>query len=380
MRRLFISSLATAVALFTALVVDGQTSATTEPVGFTTTSCLANSDTFVAIPFTRSWAFAGAIQSVAGSTITVSNNPGWTTNQFVYVAGTQPNHYYALIGAGGMSNPKEGHTYAVTGNTANTLAVDVSADDLTGITANTQVLIIPFWTPGTIFPPSDANVSFTPTTSSASYQTQLRVPNNSASGINLPVTSYFFSNNVDGTSNNVGWRIVGDNTTDHGDDPLGRASYFIVRNANGAPTLPLKPIGAVLTKKLTIPLRTSTTGSQDNAVSMIRPIDLMISQTGLNPADGSFIGTPQLRRFRNLFFIAWDQLLLFDNTQAAFNKAPSAVYYYLVSGDRAEGWKLVGDGLADHSSDIIPAGSAMLIRKSRTSDGHTAFWTNAPTY
>jgi uncharacterized protein (TIGR02597 family) len=242
------------------------------------------------------------------------------------------------------------------------------------------VLIIRFGTPGTIFPPSDANVSFTPTTSSASYQTQLRVPNNSASGINLPVTSYFFSNNVDGTSNNVGWRIVGDNTTDHSDDPLGRASYFIVRNANGAPTLPLKPIGAVLTKKLTIPLRTSTTGSQDNAVSMIRPIDLMISQTGLNPADGSFIGTPQLRRFRNLFFIAWDQLLLFDNTQAAFNKAPSAVYYYLVSGDRAEGWKLVGDGLADHSSDIIPAGSAMLIRKSRTSDGHTAFWTNAPTY
>ncbi len=380
MQRSFSIFAAAIIAFFVSRDGHAQTSVTTDPVGFTTVSCLANSDTFVAIPFTRPWAFAGAIQSVAGSTITVANNPGWTTNQFVYAAGTQPNHYYALIGAGGASNPKEGHNYAVTANGANTLTVDTSAEDLTGITTDTQVILIPAWTPATIFPATDAGVSFTATTSSASYKTELLVPDNSAAGSNLPVTSYFFSNNVDGTSNNVGWRIVGNNTTSHDNDVIARGSYFIVRNMNGAPTLPLKPLGAVLTKKLALPLRSSTSQSQDNAFSMVRPLDLMISQTGLNPADGSFVGTPPMPRFRNRFFKAKDELLLFDNTQVGFNKAPSATYYYLASGDRSEGWKLAGDGLADHSSDIIPAGSAMLIRKARTNDGHTSFWTNTPTY
>ncbi len=81
-------------------------SVVTDVVGFTTTSCLTNSDTLVAMPFTRPQAFVGSVVSVAGSTLTISGSPGWTTNQFVYVAGTQPNHYYVLIGPAGTTNPK----------------------------------------------------------------------------------------------------------------------------------------------------------------------------------------------------------------------------------------------------------------------------------
>ena len=87
---------------------------TTDPVGFTTTSCLGNSDTYLGIPFTRPPEFTGTVQSANANTLTVNGAPGWTNNQFVYAAGTQPKHYYVLIGNGGATNLKEGHIYTVT--------------------------------------------------------------------------------------------------------------------------------------------------------------------------------------------------------------------------------------------------------------------------
>ena len=183
----------------------------------------------------------------------MTGTPGWTGNHSSTGRPTTKT-LLCVDCSGGASNPKEGHTYFVSANGSNTLTVDTTADNLTGITANTQVLLIPYWTPATVFPASDANVSFTPTTSSAAYKTQVLVPNYSAAGTNLPFApAYFFSNNVDGTSSNVGWRIAGDNTTDHSDDPLLPDGYFVVRNTNGAPTLPFKSMGAVLTKKVTVP-------------------------------------------------------------------------------------------------------------------------------
>jgi uncharacterized protein (TIGR02597 family) len=363
MRRLILLPLVIALPSLVCLPAFSQTSVPTDPVGFTKVSCLANSDTFVSIPFTRPAEYVGAIASAAGSTITVSGNP-WTGNQFVYAAGTQPKHYYALIGAG-TSNTKQGHTYLVTANGTNTLTVDVSQDDLAGIPANAQLLVIRYWTPATVFPASDANISFTPTTSSGSYKTQLRIPNYGAAGINLPYSPvYFFSDNVDGTSSNVGWRVVGDNITDHSDDPLLPDGHIVVRNQNGAPSLPFTALGSVLTKKLSVPLITSASQAQDNPVSMIRPFGMTLNAVGLNPGDGSFVAN--------------DQLLLFDNTQVGFDKAPSAIYSYNVNGTNSAGWRLSGDAVTDHGNDVVPDGSAMVVRKAAQAGAPTAFWTNAP--
>lgn len=348
-------------------------SETTDPVGFTSAASLANSDTLLSVPLTRPTEFGGTVQSIAGSTITVAENPSWTTNQFVYATGTQPKTYYVLFGGGGTSNPKEGHTYKITSNGASTLTVDTSADTLSGVTANTQLMVVPYWTLGTVFPASKMNVSFTPTTLSSSYKTQVLIPSNVAVGTNLPVSTMFFSNNVDGTSGNVGWRLVGDNFTSHDDDLLLPSSYFIVRNQNGAPTLTLRSLGAVLTQNKTTILRTSNSVAQDNAVSMVRPIGVTLNQTGLSPADGSFVGTPRPNSIK-------DQLLLFSNTQVRHNKRPSATYFYYTGTAGPQGWKLKGAGTADHGNDIIPAGSAIVVRKARTATGASVFWTNVPTY
>jgi uncharacterized protein (TIGR02597 family) len=351
------------LALALSASVLAQSPLASDPVGIATTTLLGNSDSFISIPFTRSVEFIGGIQSISGNVITVMGAPAWTNNQFVYAAGTQPKNYYLLIGPSGTANPKEGHTYPVTGNGSNTLTVDIGHDNLTGIPVNTQLILIPYWTLATLFPVSDQNVSFTPTTSSSSYQTEILIPSYSTSGINLPYSSaYFFSNNVDGTTANVGWRVVGDNTTDHGDDPLLPDGYFVVRNANGAPTLPLINLGAMLMKKLAVPLMTATSGSQDNPVSIVRPLNVALDATGLSPGDGSFITN--------------DQLLLFDNSLVAFDKAPSAIYYYNTAVGNTGGWRLSGDTSTDHGSDIIAAGTGLVIRKTATVGGQTAFWTN----
>ncbi len=334
--------------------VSAQVTVATDPVGFTTTSLLGNSDNFVSNPFTRPPEFIGGIQSASGNIITLVGNP-LLANQFLY-GGTQHNHYYALIGPISGNGTKEGHTYPITANDTGTLTVSLGNDDLSGIPANTQVQVIPYWTPATIFPPADAGVSFTATTSSASYQTQVRVPNYSAPG---PVTYspiYFFSNNVDGTSNNVGWRVVGDNTTDHGDDPLLPDGYFVLRNNTGTPTLSLTNIGSVLLKKMAVSLTAIGGQAQDNPVSVVRPLNIALNATGLGPSDNSF--GPN------------DQLLLFDNAVAAFDKLPSATYTYDTH------WRRTGDAtLSDRGADIIAAGTGFLIRKAAS--GVSAFWANA---
>lgn len=319
-------------------------SVVTDPVGFTTTSCVSNSDTLVATPFTRPQAFVGSIASASGSVLTISGSPGWTTNQFVYVQGSQPNHYYALIGPASTTNPKEGHTFTITANSASALTVDITSDNLVGIPANAQVVVIPYWTPATLFPASNANVSFTPTTSPPTYKTLLRVPNYAAVGINLPYSAeYYFYN---GAWQRISPAGVGD------DDPLLPDGYFVVRNSNGAPTLPLTNLGAVLLKKISVPLITAASPGQDNPLGIVRPVDVALNATGLSTAFG-----------------ASDQLLVFDNAAAVFDKSPSATYFYDTR------WRLFGDAtLADHGGDVIPQGAGFIVRKV---GGTSTFWTNS---
>jgi len=330
---------------------------------------LSNSDTFIAMPFTRPPEFIGTIQSVSSNVVTVNGVPGWAVGQFVYNSGTQPKTYYALLGANstGSANPKEGCLYTVTANAVNTLTLNLDGDSLGSVPANSQITLIPYWTLATVFPATNASVSFTATTSTRTFKTQLLIPDYAGVGVNLATsaTYYFISN-----GSNVGWRLFNDATTvDHGNDILLPNTYFIVRNSNSAPTLPLLVTGNVLTKKVTTPLATLASSSQDNMVAMIRPIDVSLNNCGLNPTDGSFVATTSTRSFK-------DQLFVYNNAQVAFNKSPVATYYYMNGA-----WRLFNDApTVDHGTDVIAAGNPILIRKAATGTGLTAFWINSPTY
>jgi uncharacterized protein (TIGR02597 family) len=360
----------------------GQTaSATTNPVGavslgaYTTNTpssyvgLQGSSDTFVSLPVTRPPVFVGTTSAApTGSTIPISGAPGWTTNQFVYASGSQTNTYYVLIGSNSTTpNPKEGCLYAVTGNDASDLTINLGGDTITSIPAGTAVTVIPFWTLGTVFPASNANVSFTPSPASFSLETSVLLLNTASAGINHSTGPlyYYISN-----GGNVGWRLFSDSATaDHSNDPLPPNTYFLVRNAPGTPTLPLVLTGSVLMGKVAAPLMTQASTQQDNNVVMVRPVPVTLANSGLNPTDGSFLAST------SSFQLA-DTLLFYNNAASGYNKSSSGFYFYYNSG-----WRLFGDSLAnDHGSDKLPPGSALVIRKAPSGTGNSVFWTNAAAY
>jgi len=57
-------------------------------------------------------------------------------------------------------------------------------------------------------------------------------------GDKSPSAVYFYSNNVNGNGG-IGWRIFGDNTTDHGNDLLAAGSALIIRKAANGTGLPV---------------------------------------------------------------------------------------------------------------------------------------------
>ena len=67
--------------------------------------CPANSDTYIGITTTRAPVFTGKVQSVQSGTtnIVAQGEPNWSANQFVYVAGSQTNHYYLKFTSGELA-------------------------------------------------------------------------------------------------------------------------------------------------------------------------------------------------------------------------------------------------------------------------------------
>jgi uncharacterized protein (TIGR02597 family) len=331
--------------------------ATTDPVGYNTLSLLANSDTYVSIPFHRTAAFVGQVASVSGNVITVAGTPGWSSSQFVYASGSQANTYYAFI----RSGTKEGNYYTVTSNSGNTLTLDLAGDTLSGLAANDSLSVIPYWTLGTLFPASDAGVSFTVSPSVASIRTAILTPDLQTAGINLATTkSYFFYNSA--------WRQAGQSLAiSKNDDILIPDTYFIVRN--GANAGSFTHSGSVVMKKSVVPLLTQASAKQDNAVAITRPVPVSLNDSGLI-SSGAFTpsASPAVRK---------DELLVFDNTVAAKNKAASAIYYYYNNG-----WRKVGQAASTDFGATLVFGpdTGIQIRKAASGTGQASNWTNTPTY
>ena len=138
-------------------------------------------------------------------------------------------------------------------------------------------------------------------------------------------------------------------------------SYFVVRNENGAPTLPLVSLGGVLLKKLTIPLVTAAT-AQDNPVSLLRPLDVALNATGLNACRWIVRGGRSIAPFQQ--------------RRGGIQQSADAIY---VQNTAVPRWSLAPGRRCrtnrDRGSDVIPAGTGFIIRKA-VSDGQPDFWTN----
>jgi uncharacterized protein (TIGR02597 family) len=346
----------------------GQTAYTT-PVGYVSQTCLPASDTIVGIPIKVATAGAGALSAAPNTSatpgfaiISLSGSPGFTVNSF-------QNTYYAKF-TSGISN---GKFYVITANSSSGLTLDLNGDTLAASTGDT-VIITKLWTLGELFVPS-ASTTLAATTGNAivastsgipaGRRTEVLLPDTTTAGINLASSGTFFIYNG-------AWRKVGQPITNSYDTiQLWPDNDFIIRHPStvtAATTYTAS--GEVDSTNFVVALTTRAASKQDNFIGLPRPIDVSLNGLALGGTSAfltSASGIPSGRR---------DELLVFNNSVASKNKAPSATYFYYNGAWRKSGSVVT----TDFGTSLITSGSGFIIRKYQVTGGPTQFWNNTPSY
>jgi len=372
----------------------------TDPAGFVTINLAGNSDSYVYIPFKRSAEFVGTAASLSangtydagepftdgnsnqiwdnGETFTDTSNvialtgtPGLTVNQFVYVSGTQPKHYYVFL----KSGTRVGMYYSVVSNAAASLTVDTAGDDLTtAIDSTTTLEVIPYDTLGSIFP-AGAGVHPSSSHSFATRQSEVYLPDFSTVGKNLALTiSYYYYSGAAGLG--PGWRKAGAAGVLANDDTLSPDSFFVVRH-NIATNTALTFTGTVQMSELSTPVRTLAAATdQDNAVALPFATEITLAQSKLFES-GAFAGSSS-----HGFAARQDEILVWDNTVTGKNKSANAIYYYYTGAAApGPGWRKSGVAGTLANDDVISSSTkGIVIRKKATAQPTTVLWSVRPPY
>ena len=315
--------------------------ATTNPVGVIQISAPGNSDTLVSLPLIQPAAFNGVVGSFSGNQITFSGSPGWTANAW---AG---NKYYAF----GRSGMREGYYATITGNTNDTLTLDVfpDSDTLAGLAAGDRFSIHPYWTLGTLFPGgSGVNAA----TSHLMRNTEILFQDPNEIGIKHAGDRiyYYFGGK---------WKMIGgDLNEDYHDAAIAPDGFFIVRhNTNTATTITFT--GEVIMGKVALPILSVDVSEQDNSIGLQRPIEMTLDESGLGPN-----------------FAPGDALYVWDQTVPQRNRLFSNADKYTYNGN----WRK-NDGTADVGSDqVFLPGFGFVIRKAMSAEVSQRMWVNEPNY
>lgn len=323
----------------------GAATQTSEIQGLLQTTAAASTDTLVSPALGRAPVWSGTVAGVSGSHLTVSGSPGWTTDQFAPGAST----YYVRVLGGALA----GHFLTVAGNDAISVLVDPAGLDLGSVVAGDQLELAPYWTLGTLYPASQAGVSFIASTSSLVRQTELYFYDAAGVGTNRsPSATYYFFNGA--------WRKVGSPATTSCDKVvIAPDAYFLQRNKAASTTL--TAVGRVQPGRLATLLEARSGGAQDNFVAVPYPLGLTLRQLGLAGTAAFATSGSALARA--------DEIYVFDPAGTGVNRAPGATYYYYNSG-----WRKVGDAATNDYSDSVTlaAGSGFIVR--RAADETSASW------
>lgn len=346
--------------LSTAVFAVAATTVTTNPVGYVTGTCKANSDTIVSVPLAHEPEFVGTLSAtatVAGDNATVvasGSATGWTANQFATLYPTYPTYYIKF-----KSGSLNGKYFTVTANGTNSLIFDTNGDTVTGAAAGDQFAVVKYWTLNELFP-SGTQTTFAVSAGTLGFQrkSMLLLPDLTGTGIDLAPKQRFYI-----TSS--GWK--NESAENASNQILYPDTYFIVRHPASVTTdTTFTFMGSVNTDRVVIPLSTRANAKQDNFVSLQRPIEVTLAESGLS---SGFVASAN-----TLGFNRKDTLLVFDNKKIVKSKAPSVVYYMIGSD-----WIEATTG-SNANNVVLDPTAGYIVRKFKTTAGETSFWTNNPSY
>ena len=299
-------------------------SVSTDPVGFVTNEVPANSDAIFSAVMSRPSAYAGAVATVDDAdTVSLTGNPDFTVDQFAPTDEAGSNSYYILF----TSGDREGLWAVISANTASSVDVTFVNQDFgstpgDSVVAGDTVKIIPFWTPGTLFPDEDVtNLS------------ELLVFSRAQAGVNLAASATYVS------YDDFGWY---DGPTNVNNLPIYPDESVVFRNTSGAVQSFTQAGNVPMSAYRTVLSLVANGTTQDIRLTSGLPVAVSLQE--LVDAGAASDG---------------DQILIFNNSVTGQNKAAAmtAVYY------NGFGWY---DGPTDVNGHTIEVGQGIVYRKSGT--------------
>lgn len=316
--------------------------ADTSPVGYQRYVFSGGADTPLVTTMTQTPAYRGIVNSVDGGIVDLSGNV-----DFDVLLANSGLHYLQVV-----DGDLAGFYTTVTNTTDTGIVLEENAQAL-GLTENTAVLIIPFWTLDDVFPNGEGlHIS----ASVFAPESLVLFADTENAGINLSSSAAFFYH--DGSQLAEGWYQNGNISP----EPLpGIAlapdNYVLVRHPIGSDDTDLILEGRVSVAPFgTIVQRISANQAQDNAIGLGIPVSIQLGDIDISPG-------PAFDPSTNVFAPV-DRLLVFSTNPDSINNTAAAVYFFHDGSQLSEGWYKEGavdEGVVD--STELPAGSQLLVRR-----------------
>ena len=329
-------------------------------IGFNRVTCLAKSDTFVSVPFMKHPVklanTLGALPTIASGLATLT-----PTEATTLVADELKESHYIRFTSGALA----GHWYDISGNTASSITIDLNGEDGTKLAPGDAFVVVEYWTLDTLFPPN-TQTTLHKSSGNLGYQqkSKLLIPNIEGTGTDLPADAVYFVTADGWKKSTAGFPIAGDTILPPG-------LPFIIRHPEGVAKTDFEPEGRVLRSRDSVVLAQEQSSDQDNTVAVFRPVDVLLSDAGLN--ENAFASSASHESSARK-----DQLLVFDNSKTDFNKSPSAIFYKYSQNWFLDDGKAASNPAAT-STNVLSASGALIIRKAKGANA-SPIWNNEPTY
>ncbi len=341
----------------------------TNPVGYYTVNCPANSDTHISIPVTRAPVFDGKVAAVSANSLVFEGGAVFEANELVYEQGVQPNHYYAIFKDG----PYEGAWFDITSNTASSIVLECAESTLGEDLVGSSVQIIPHWTLNTLMP----NGAGTHTAKNAMPSSLVLFCGPDIVGTNFAFDAFFFSD-FGADSPYSYWCKTGDiddegNYFNQNDFVIPPNSEIAIRNPRNKVATSLSFSGSVkmFATEVSVGIYVSSV-NQDNILASLSAVPINLSDITDAIINGGLVSKGRLPT---------DLLLLYDNSSPLQNRTFEAYYYYY-AGDAStyNGWYKVGGDVKMDDVQINPTDIVYVRKAAKLSDPYINSATFIPEY
>ncbi|MBD5778706.1 TIGR02597 family protein [Pelagicoccus sp. NFK12] len=323
-------------------------------IGAVSLTAPGESDLYVTPSFSNSAVFRSEISAAAAGSVTFS---GASFDADAFAGG-----HHLLVEEGTLA----GRMFEITANSATELTVSDPGSELAA--ADEQVAsIIPALTLGDMFPNGlGGKVEANP-----GNPDLILFSNDNSAGVKgfAPKDIYYYGDIAKNESDEIvsepGWRKVGAPLWESHDNavlPVGEG--FVVRN-NTNVDASFFLFGEVMVSHVQIPISSKSAGTTDNLVGVPRPLAISIGDMGLD----------------TVVTVTTDANAVKDTVRiypADGGKNPAASAIYCLYSD---GWRKVENDTVVTTGDVlddslIPAASAVVVRKVATAQDEVVYWTN----